>query len=191
MLAKKTAISLAVLNCNDNDDDGNDADIDNDGFFQAVWDQGIMSQGLREPALYDVDNDNDGVPDAEDTDDDNNGILDVDQELLPGCFWGEESSPFDHDNDNIVDWADDDWDGDGISNDVELAISLTQAFDHDNDGTRDDIDEDDDEDGMKDEDEVLLWPTRFNRNSTNPWDHDDFGNGEGIANPQDTNHWSR
>tara|TARA_B110000459_G_scaffold180255_1_gene206833 strand:- start:961 stop:9060 length:8100 start_codon:yes stop_codon:yes gene_type:complete len=174
-------------NCNDNDDDGNDADIDNDGFFQAVWDQGIMSQGLREPALYDVDNDNDGVPDAEDTDDDNNGILDVDQELLPGCFWGEESSPFDHDNDNIVDWADDDWDGDGISNDVELAISLTQAFDHDNDGTRDDIDEDDDEDGMKDEDEVLLWPTRFNRNSTNPWDHDDFGNGEGIANPQDTN----
>ena len=65
-----------------------------------------MSQGLREPSLYDVDNDNDGVPDAEDTDDDNNGILDVDQALLPGCFWGEEESPFDHDNDGIVDWAD-------------------------------------------------------------------------------------
>jgi hypothetical protein len=174
-------------NCDDNDDDGNDADIDDDGFFQAVWDQGIMSQGLREPSLYDVDNDNDGVPDAEDNDDDNNGILDVDQELLPGCFWGEESSPFDHDNDGIVDWADDDWDADGISNTVELAISLTAPFDHDNDGTRDDIDEDDDEDGMNDEDEVLLWPTRFDRNSTNPWDHDDFGNGEGIANPLDAN----
>ena len=40
---------------------------------------------------------------------------------------------------------------------------------------------------MKDEDEVLLWPTRFDRNSTNPWDHDDFGNGEGIANPLDSN----
>ena len=174
-------------NCEDNDDDGNDADVDEDGFFQAVWDQGIMSQGLREPSLYDVDNDNDGVPDAEDTDDDNNGILDVDQALLPGCFWGEEESPFDHDNDGIVNWADNDWDGDGIPNNVELAISITQAFDHDNDGARDDIDEDDDEDGMNDEDEVLLWPTRFDRNSTNPWDHDDFGDGEGIANPLDSN----
>ena len=174
-------------NCDDNDDDGNDADVDEDGFFQAVWDRGIMSQGLREPSLYDVDNDNDGVPDAEDTDDDNNGILDVDQALLPGCFWGEEESPFDHDNDGIVNWADNDWDGDGITNAVELTISITQAFDHDNDGARDDIDEDDDEDGMKDEDEVLLWPTRFDRNSTNPWDHDDFGNGEGIANPLDSN----
>ena len=174
-------------NCEDNDDDGNDADVDEDGFFQAVWDRGIMSQGLREPSLYDVDNDNDGVPDAEDTDDDNNGILDVDQELLPGCFWGEEGSPFDHDNDGIVDWADDDWDGDGLTNTVELAISITAPFDHDNDGARDDIDDDDDEDGMKDEDEVLLWPTRFDRNSTNPWDHDDFGNGEGIANPLDSN----
>ena len=174
-------------NCDDNDDDGNDADVDEDGFFQAVWDRGIMSQGLREPSLYDVDNDNDGVPDAEDTDDDNNGILDVDQALLPGCFWGEEESPFDHDNDGIVNWADNDWDGDGIINAVELTISITQAFDHDNDGARDDIDEDDDEDGMKDEDEVLLWPTRFDRNSTNPWDHDDFGNGEGIANPLDSN----
>jgi hypothetical protein len=174
-------------NCEDNDDDGNDADVDEDGFFQAVWDRGIMSQGLREPSLYDVDNDNDGVPDAEDTDDDNNGILDVDQALLPGCFWGEEESPFDHDNDGIVDWADNDWDGDGITNAVELAISITAPFDHDNDGARDDIDEDDDEDGMNDEDEVLLWPTRFNRNSTNPWDHDDFGNGEGIANSLDPN----
>ena len=29
----------------------------------------------------------------------------------------------------------------------------------------------------------MLWPSRFGRNSTNPWDHDDFGNGEGIAHP--------
>ncbi|MBT7638246.1 MAG: DUF4129 domain-containing protein [Euryarchaeota archaeon] len=173
-------------NCEDNDDDGNDADVDEDGWFQAVWDQGVMSQGLRSPKYYDVDNDNDGVPDAEDFDDDNNGISDIDQEQMPNCFWGEEQMPFDHDNDGIVDWADDDWDADGISNTVELAISLTQAFDHDNDGTRDDIDMDDDQDGMLDEDEVLLWPTRFDRNSTNPWDHDDFGDGEGIANPLDS-----
>jgi|TARA_B100001094_G_scaffold295134_1_gene316226 heat shock protein beta len=173
------------LNCEDNDDDGNDADVDSDGFFQAVWDRGILSQGFIEPSVYDVDNDNDAVPDAEDPDDDNNGILDVDQELLPNCFFGEEQSPFDNDNDGIVDWADDDWDGDGLSNTVELAISLTRAFDHDNDGERDDIDTDDDEDGMLDEDEVMLWPSRFDRNSTNPWDHDDFGNGEGLANPLD------
>ena len=38
---------------------------------------------------------------------------------------------------------------------------------------------------MKDIDEVLLWPTRFNSESTNPWDHDDFGNGSAIANPSD------
>ena len=30
--------------------------------------------------------------------------------------------------------------------------------------------EDDDADGMHDEDEIMLWPTRFARNSTNPWD---------------------
>ena len=172
-------------NCVDNDDDGNDADIDSDGYFQAVWDRGILSQGLIQPTLYDVDNDNDGVPDAEDPDDDNNGILDQIQETLPNCFLGEEQSPFDNDNDGIVDWADDDWDADGLNNTYELSISLTAPFDHDNDGERDDIDTDDDEDGMLDDDEVILWPTRFGRNSTNPWDHDDLGNGEGLANPLD------
>jgi len=172
-------------NCVDNDDDGNDADADDDGFYQAVWDRGQMTLGLQQPKVYDVDNDNDGVPDGEDPDDDNNGILDGEQEKIAGCFWGEEQSTWDHDNDGIVNWADDDWDGDGISNTVELAISLTQAFDHDNDGDRDDIDVDDDEDGMHDEDEVMLWPERFNRNSTNPWDHDDYGNGEALTNPND------
>ena len=172
-------------NCDDRDDDGNDQDVDGDGWFQAVWDKGVMSQGLRSPKYYDVDNDNDGIPDAEDPDDDNNGILDVNQELMAGCFSGEEQAPWDHDNDGIVDWADDDYDGDGIANSVEVATSLTAPFDHDNDGTRDDIDEDDDEDGMKDADEVLLWPLRFSSESTNPWDHDDFGGGVGIANPLD------
>ena len=172
-------------NCDDNDDDGNDADADDDGFFQAVWDRGEMTQGYQNPRYYDVDNDNDGVPDAEDYDDDNNGIDDWAQELLPGCFTGEEQSPWDHDNDNISNWADDDWDADGLTNDVELLVSLTQAFDHDNDGLRDDIDEDDDEDGMEDKDEILVWPIRFDRNSTNPWDHDDFGDGEALANPND------
>ena len=38
---------------------------------------------------------------------------------------------------------------------------------------------------MHDIDEVMLWPERFNRNSTNPWDHDDYGNGEALANPND------
>ncbi len=172
-------------NCVDNDDDGNDADADGDGFYQAVWDRGQMTLGLQQPKVYDVDNDNDGVPDGEDPDDDNNGILDGDQELLAGCFWGEEQSTWDHDNDGIVNWADDDWDGDGLSNTEELAVSLTRAFDHDNDGDRDDIDVDDDQDGMHDEDEIMLWPERFNRNSTNPWDHDDFGGGEALANPND------
>ena len=173
------------LNCDDKDDDGNDQDVDSDGWFQAVWDQGTMSQGLKAPKFYDVDNDNDGVPDSEDPDDDNNGVMDVDQELLPGCFVGEEQSPFDHDNDGIVDWMDDDFDGDGIANLVEAAISIIRPFDHDNDGLRDDLDKDDDEDGMEDIDEVLLWPLRFDSESTNPWDHDDFGMGLGIANPLD------
>ena len=173
------------LNCDDLDDDGNDQDVDEDGWFQAVWDKGVMSQGLKSPKFYDVDNDNDGVPDSEDPDDDNNGIPDAVQELQPGCFSGEEQHPFDHDNDGIVDWADDDFDGDGIANLVEAAISITAPYDHDNDGLRDDIDKDDDEDGMQDIDEVLLWPLRFDTESTNPWDHDDFGGGLGIANPLD------
>ena len=174
-------------NCVDNDDDGNDADADDDGFFQAVWDRGEMTQGYQNPKFYDVDNDNDGVPDGEDYDDDNNGIDDWTQELLPGCFIGEEGSTWDHDNDNITDWNDDDWDADGITNTVEINTNgLNAAFDHDNDGLRDDIDIDDDQDGMEDIDEILVWPIRFNRNSTNPWDHDDFGDGEALANPSDS-----
>ena len=74
------------FNCEDNDDDGTDSDPDEDGWYQAVWDQGIQGQGLLFPEFYDVDNDNDGVPDGEDYDDDNDGTLDVDQELQ--CFWG-------------------------------------------------------------------------------------------------------
>lgn len=172
------------LNCQDKDDDGQDSDPDGDGWYQAVWDKGVMGQGYLSPEFYDVDNDNDGVPDGEDWDDDNNGVADTVQELVPGCFDGEEQYIWDHDNDGIPDWGDDDWDGDGRSNAVELATAtpLVSPWDHDNDGERDDEDEDDDEDGMKDKDEILLWPTRFNRESTNPWDHDDYGNGEGIYN---------
>jgi hypothetical protein len=170
-------------NCVDNDDDGNDADADDDGFFQAVWDRGIMRQGLGIITFYDVDNDNDGIPDGEDPDDDNNGVLDTDQELQAGCFWGEEQHTWDNDNDGIVNWKDDDWDGDGLTNAEELLVSKVAPFDHDNDGLRDDIDVDDDQDGMHDKDEVILWPTRFSRNSTNPWDHDDFGDGEAMADP--------
>ena len=89
-------------NCIDNDDDGNDADVDDDGWYQAVHDRGQMSQGLYVPKFYDVDNDNDGVPDAEDWDDDNNGISDVIQEATIGCFFCEEQSPLDHDNDGMA-----------------------------------------------------------------------------------------
>ena len=98
-------------NCDDQDDDGTDTDPDGDGWYQSVWDRGRLGQGLLFPQYYDVDNDNDGVPDGEDPDDDNNGVLDIDQELI--CFQGEEQSPWDHDNDGIPDWADTDWDGDG------------------------------------------------------------------------------
>ena len=38
---------------------------------------------------------------------------------------------------------------------------------------------------MQDIDEIMLWPSRYDSQSTNPWDHDDFGGGEGIANPTD------
>ncbi|MFL2963067.1 MAG: hypothetical protein ACJZ46_02360 [Candidatus Thalassarchaeaceae archaeon] len=174
-------------NCDDADDDGLDTDPDDDGWYQAVWDQGVMGQGLLFPQYYDVDNDNDGVPDGEDPNDDNDGLLDSYQESIDLCFTGEEQSVWDHDNDGIPDWTDDDWDADGITNNDELSgiTPFISAWDHDNDGLRDDVDEDDDQDGMKDEDEVLLWPTRFNSQSTNPWDHDDFGNGSAIANPSD------
>ncbi|MDP7092253.1 MAG: hypothetical protein QF448_05555, partial [Candidatus Thalassarchaeaceae archaeon] len=172
-------------NCEDEDDDGLDTDPDGDGWYQAVWDKGVLGQGLLFPEYYDVDNDNDGVPDGEDFDDDNNGLPDSAQEEYEECFVGEEQSTWDHDNDGVLNWADDDWDGDGIPNSLELqfAVPMVSPWDHDNDGIRDDIDDDDDADGMKDEDEVLLWPSRFDSESTNPWDHDDFGEGFGIANP--------
>ena len=172
-------------NCEDADDDGLDTDPDGDGWYQAVWDKGVLGQGLMFPEWYDVDNDNDGVPDGEDPDDDNNGQPDAVQEGYEVCFVGEEQSTWDHDNDGVLNWVDDDWDGDGIPNSLELqfTVPLVSAWDHDNDGIRDDIDDDDDADGMKDEDEVMLWPSRFGMESTNPWDHDDFGDGFGIANP--------
>ncbi len=178
-------------NCIDNDDDGTDTDPDEDGWYQAVWDRGMPVQGYYKNAngniishYYDVDNDNDGVPDTEDPDDDNDGVLDVIQEAE--CFWGEEQYPWDHDNDGVVDWKDDDWDGDGILNHNEplgTADFWISRWDHDDDGIRDDVDLDDDEDGMLDHDEVLLWPQRFFKNSTNPWDHDDYGGGEALADP--------
>ena len=52
-------------NCFDNDDDGTDTDPDEDGFYQAVWDKGVLGQGLLFPEYYDVDNDNDGEPDGD------------------------------------------------------------------------------------------------------------------------------
>lgn len=181
------------LNCEDNDDDGTDTDPNGDGFYDAVWDRGMLVQGYMRYGnyiiehYYDVDNDNDGIPDPEDPDDDNDGILDSAQEGI--CFWGEENHPWDHDNDGNYDWdPNGDWDGDGILNNDENIVGVNlhiSRWDHDNDGDRDDLDEDDDEDGMKDKDEVLLWPQRFFTNSTNPWDHDDYGNGEGIWNPND------
>ena len=159
-------------NCVDQDDDGSDTDPDNDGWYQSVWDQGVLGQGLLFPIYYDVDNDNDGVPDGEDPDDDNNGVPDEVQETL--CFTGEEQSVWDHDNDGVLDWADDDWDADGIVNTLELnsATPFISPWDHDNDGLRDDVDLDDDSDGMLDKDEIMLWPSRFDQPSTNPWDHD-------------------
>ena len=75
-------------NCEDNDDDGLDSDPDDDGIYQAVWDKGVLGQALLFPEYYDVDNDNDGVPDGEDPDDDNNGLLDEAQEAFEGCFTG-------------------------------------------------------------------------------------------------------
>ena len=51
-------------NCDDNDDDGTDTDPDQDGWYQAVWDKGVLGQGLMSPKYYDVDNDNDGIPDG-------------------------------------------------------------------------------------------------------------------------------
>ena len=77
-------------NCEDNDDDGLDTDPDEDGIYQAVWDRGVLGQGLLFPTYYDVDNDNDGVPDGEDPDDDNNGIPDEVQEAPP---FGSDATP--------------------------------------------------------------------------------------------------
>ena len=45
-------------NCEDNDDDGTDTDPDEDGWYQAVHDKGVLGQGLLNPKYYDVDNDN-------------------------------------------------------------------------------------------------------------------------------------
>ena len=83
-------------NCEDADDDGLDTDPDGDGIYQSVWDKGVLGQALLFPEYYDVDNDNDGVPDGEDPDDDNNGVSDAAQELFPGCFTGEEPVSYTH-----------------------------------------------------------------------------------------------
>ena len=140
----------------DNDDDGNDADIDGNGFYQPVWDRGILSQGLRSPSYYDVDNDNDGVPDAEDWDDDNNNLSDAEQELIP-VVSGEKNNLH---LTTIMTAFQIGWMMILMAMDFQIQKNLTQqdllVFDHDNDGLRDDLDKDDDEDGMEDKDEVWL-----------------------------------
>ena len=41
----------------DGDDDGTDTDPDGDGWYQAVWDKGVLGQAMLHPKYYDVDND--------------------------------------------------------------------------------------------------------------------------------------
>ena len=50
--------------CIRDSDDGLDTDPDGDGIYQSVWDKGVLGQALLFPEYYDVDNDNDGVPDG-------------------------------------------------------------------------------------------------------------------------------
>ena len=102
-------------NCVDQDDDGTDTDPDNDGWYQSVWDQGVLGQGLLFP-IYDVD-DNDEVPDGKDPDDDNNGV--------PVKVLKTSVSPVRNRASGITitmvcHQADDDWDADGIVNTLEL-----------------------------------------------------------------------
>ena len=168
----------------DQDDDGTDTDPDNDGWYQSVWDQGVLGQGYYSQStttliMITTEYQTAKIPTMTIT-----AYLMKCKKL---CFTGEEQSVWDHDNDGVLDWADDDWDADGIVNTLELnsATPFISPWDHDNDGLRDDVDLDDDSDGMLDKDEIMLWPSRFDQPSTNPWDHDDYGNGTGIANPTD------
>ena len=183
------------FNCDDNDDDGTDTDPDEDGWYQAVWDKGVLGQALLHPKYYDVDNDNDGVPDGEDPDDDNNGLTDDQQELI--CFVGEEQSPWDHDNDGLRDDIDLDDDADGMLDEDEVMLwpsrfdsESTNPWDHDDSGGGegmanpsdpntgpDAIDEDDATDNRTDLDWDHLEEGWTSDNCTNgdessDWDHD-------------------
>jgi gliding motility-associated-like protein len=122
----------------DTDGDGKrnpyDLDSDNDSIPDAV------EKGPN--GATPVDTDNDGTPDYLDLDSDNDGISDAIEK-------GSGTTPVDTDNDGTPDYRDLDSDNDGIPDAIEKGSGATQV-DTDNDGTPDYRDLDSDNDGIPD-----------------------------------------
>lgn len=127
----------------DNGGPTNDGTVPND--FTNDANPSTPQLDWREP----LDNDNDGVVDAEDPDDDNDGILDVDEDANLDGDNNPATNPSDTDGDGIPDYFDLDSDNDGIVDVIEGGgedpdgdgiIGAGPITDIDNDGLADVVD---------------------------------------------------
>ena len=158
--------------------DVNDLDDDNDGIADA-----------QDPKPQDTDND--GTPNVTDTDDDGDGILDTVE--TPG-------QQLDTDNDGTPNATDTDDDGDGIPDTIEQGTlvagvytlpdvdndgipDLADQLDTDGDGTPDMTDNDDDGDGLTDAQDPKPLDTD---NDGTPNDTDTDDDGDGILDTAET-----
>ena len=117
----------------------------------------VNTDGRGQPNLYDIDSDDDGIPDnvegqptfsfivKTDTDTDGDGIADV-YDINVNTFGGNGITPFDDDGDGTPDYIDLDTDNDGAPdiNEASKLVNLTQSnintADTDGDGLLDEFD---------------------------------------------------
>ncbi|MBT3725412.1 MAG: hypothetical protein HOM14_06745 [Gammaproteobacteria bacterium] len=147
----------------------------------------------KQTGTFELDSDNDLIPNSADPDDDNDGISDIDENNLgtnplsrdsdgDGAFDGLDIFPLDasessdFDSDGVGDNADQDDDNDGVPDqDDAFPTDPNESVDSDNDGIGNNAETDDDNDGLSDIEEGSI--------GTNPLLFDT--DGDGISDSED------
>ncbi|MFH1829407.1 MAG: thrombospondin type 3 repeat-containing protein [Pseudomonadota bacterium] len=157
----------------DNDGQGNNADLDDDGDLYTDSVEIQLGSDPLDPNSKPADHDGDLIPDYLDPDDDNDGVPD-EQDAFPK----DPVESVDTDKDGIGDVQDTDDDDDGYSDAVEISEGTnhldpnSKPSDHDGDFIPDSTDPDDDNDGVPDVSDAFP----FNPSESMDTDGDKIGN---------------
>ncbi len=167
--------------------DSEDADIDGDGALNE-------EDAFPSDATEMVDTDGDGVGNNADLDDDNDGYPDALESASGTDPLDADDHPGDVDGDGIPDEEDLDIDGDDVLNSADaFPYDASESVDTDGDGSGNNADDDDDGDGYPDEVEAALGTDPLNALShpadmdqdNIPDDQDPDIDGDGVANEAD------